>query len=133
MIRPRDIVGGVNTNGGGSTINGGGSVNRGGNAINRGGTRSTTEYPLHASDVNLEVYAAWSAHERRLTLLQGGDDAVRCQLRPKGWDVVSLFQVPDLPHSPLPPPRIQTQLPQTHIHVHPPTHTTTYPHTHIHT
>ena len=42
-------------------------------------------------------YVAWSAAEKKATLLGGREDALRLHLKPKGWDVVSLFRVMAVP------------------------------------
>ena len=41
----------------------------------------------------LEMFAAWSSKEKKMTILKSRNDAIKFEVQPKGWDVVSLSRI----------------------------------------
>lgn len=41
----------------------------------------------------LEMFAAWSSREKKLTILRSRNDGMRFEVQPKGWDVVSMSRI----------------------------------------
>jgi hypothetical protein len=41
----------------------------------------------------LNMFVAWSAREKKMTLLSSRNDGMRFEVQPKGWDVVSMYRI----------------------------------------
>lgn len=41
----------------------------------------------------LNMFLAWSAREKHMTLLSSRNDGMRFEVQPKGWDVVSMYRI----------------------------------------